>query len=59
MTERLASGETIRGRYSFADSKLKINLEGLADELAFSAVVKPDALEMTDPDGQKTHYQRA
>lgn len=59
MTEKPASGETIRGRYSLDGAKLKIRLEGLPDELSFSAVVKADALEMTDPDGQVTRYRRA
>ena len=59
VTERLASGETIRGRYSLAESKLTINLDGLADELTFSALIKTDTLEMTGPDGQVTRYQRA
>ena len=57
--EKSASGETIRGRYSLEGAKLKIKLEGLADELSFSAVVKSETLELTDGDGQVTRYQKA
>jgi len=56
--EKPASGETIRGRYSLEGAKLKITLEGLADELSFTATIKADALEMTDRDGQVTRYRR-
>ena len=58
VTEKLAGGETIRGRYLFDGTHLKINLEGIADELTFSATLKGDSLEMKDRDGQVTHYQR-
>jgi len=58
LVERLGSGENIRGRYSLDGVKLQITLEGV-DELSFSAAIKPDALELTDPDGQVTHYRRA
>jgi hypothetical protein len=57
--EKPASGETIRGRYSLEGAKLKIKLEGLAEELSFTAVIKADDLEMKDRDGQVTHYRRA
>ena len=56
--EKPAGGETIRGRYSLEGAKLKIKLDGLADELSFSAVIKTDALELTDAEGQVTHYRR-
>ena len=59
VTERLASGETIRGRYSLEDGKLKIKLEGVAEEIVFTAAVSANALEMSDADGQITHYERA
>ena len=58
VTEKLAGGETIRGRYLFDGAKLKINLDGVPDELSFSAVVKNDGLEMTDAEGQVTRYRR-
>lgn len=58
LSERLGSGETIRGRYTLDGSKLLITLEGV-DALSFSASINPDALELTDPDGQVTHYRRA
>lgn len=58
MLEKIADGE-IRGRYSLEGAKLKIKLDGVPEELSFSAVIKPDALEMTDPDGQVTAYRRA
>jgi hypothetical protein len=56
--EKPASGETIRGRYALEGSKLKVNLEGVAEELSFTAVLKVDELEMTDSDGQVTRYRR-
>ena len=55
----MSGGETIRGRYSFVDGTLKINLDGLDEELSFSATVSNEALEMTGGDGQLTKYQRA
>ncbi len=39
-------------------TSLKIRLEGMTADLAFTANVKGDALEMTDPDGETTRYQR-
>ena len=57
--EKPANGETIRGRYSLEAGKLKVKLDGIADELSFSAVVKADALELTDAEGQVTRYQKA
>jgi len=59
VTERPASGETIRGRYSFEGGKLKINLQGVADEIVFQATVTADALETTDSEGQVTRYRKA
>lgn len=59
VVEKPASGETIRGRYSLEGAKLKIRLEGLSEELSFSASIEDDALELKDPDGQITHYRRA
>jgi hypothetical protein len=59
VTERPASGETIRGRYSLENGKLKIKLEGVPDEIVFTAAVSANALEMSDADAQVTHYQRA
>ncbi|MEP6809370.1 MAG: DUF5640 domain-containing protein [Chthoniobacterales bacterium] len=57
--ERPATGESIRGRYTLEGSKLKIRLQGMTDDLSFTAVVKGNTLEMTDPDGAKTSYERA
>ncbi len=59
VTEKPASGPLIRGRYVFDGSKLSINLDGVADELAFTAALKGNVLEMTGPDGQTTRYERA
>jgi hypothetical protein len=59
VTERPASGETIRGRYSLEGGKLKINLQGVDDEIVFNATVRADALEMTDSEGNVTRYQKA
>jgi hypothetical protein len=56
--ETPANGPAIRGRYAIDGVKLKIRLDGVPDELSFAASVKGDKLEMKDPDGQVTHYQR-
>jgi hypothetical protein len=58
VTEKPAGGENIRGRYSLDGTKLKIRLEGVPEELSFSAALKGDTLEMTGPDGQLIRYQR-
>lgn len=58
VTEKSSSGPSIHGRYSFEGSKLKINLDGVPDELSFNAVIKGHSLEMTEPDGQTTRYER-
>lgn len=58
VTENVSGGEPIRGRYSLSGSKLTINLAGVADELSFPVVIKPDTLEMTDPEGHVTRYQK-
>lgn len=58
VTEKTGNGETIRGRYSLADKQLKLNLEGVPDELSFPVALSPDKLEMTDDDGKTTHYER-
>ena len=59
VTERPASGETIRGRYSLAGGKLTIKLDGVPEEIVFTAAVSADALETSDADGNVTHYRRA
>ncbi|MEP6822842.1 MAG: hypothetical protein ABI946_10880 [Chthoniobacterales bacterium] len=59
VTEKPATGENIRGRYSLDGSKLKIDLDGVPDHLSFTAVIKGDTLEMTGPDGSTTRYERA
>lgn len=58
VTEIVAGGEPIRGRYSLAGDRLKLNLEGVPDELSFPVTIKADTLEMVDPDGHMTRYQR-
>jgi hypothetical protein len=58
VTEKTGAGETIRGRYSLRDKQLKVNLEGMADELSFPIAIGPDTLEMTDADGKVTLYCR-
>ena len=58
VTEKTGSGETIRGRYSLRDKHLKLNLDGVPDELSFPVAIGSDTLEMTDADGKITHYQR-
>jgi hypothetical protein len=59
VTEKPTSGESIRGRYKMDGSTLKINLDGVPDELSFTAAVKDGKLEMTGPDGILTRYERA
>ncbi len=58
VTESLTGGETIRGRYVFAGDKLTINLAGMDEPLAFTAIVKQDSLQMTDASGQRSTYRR-
>ena len=58
MTENVSGGEPIRGRYSLAGGTLKLNLDGVPDELSFPVTIKADALDMVDADGHMTRYQR-
>ncbi|CAA9257002.1 MAG: hypothetical protein AVDCRST_MAG42-2526 [uncultured Chthoniobacterales bacterium] len=58
VTENVSGSEPIRGRYSLTDGKLKLNLDGVPDELSFPVTVKADTLDMIDPDGHMTRYQR-
>ena len=58
VTERTASGETIRGRYSIRDKHLKLNLESVPGEISFPVSVGSQTLEMTDTEGKITLYQR-
>ena len=58
VTEKPSSGETIRGRYTLDGTKLKIRLDGVPNELSFTAAIKDNKLEMTGPDGQMSRYDR-
>ena len=58
MTENVSGGEPIRGRYSLTGDKLKLNLNGVPDELVFPVTIKAETLDMVDSDGQLTRYQR-
>lgn len=58
VTEKTGAGETIKGRYSLRDKQLKVNLEGVADELSFPVAIGADTLEMTDAEGKVTLYRR-
>lgn len=58
VTENVSGSEPIRGRYSLADGKLKLNLAAVPDELSFPVTVKADTLDMVDAEGQMTRYQR-
>jgi hypothetical protein len=58
VTENVSGGDAIRGRYSLAGDKLKLNLEGVPDELSFPVTIKADTLDMVDGDGHMTRYQR-
>jgi len=39
-------------------TKLKIRLDGVPNELSFTAAIKDNKLEMTGPDGQMSRYDR-
>ncbi len=56
--ERPATGEGIRGRYTLEGSKLKIRLQGMTEDIFFTALLHGNTLELTDPDGVKTSYER-
>ncbi len=58
VTEKTGTGETIRGRYWLRDKHLKLNLEGVADELSFPVAIGSRTLEMTDSEDKVTLYQR-
>ncbi len=58
VTENVSGSEPIRGRYSLAAGKLKLNLDGVPDELSFPVTIKADTLDMVDSDGHMTRYQR-
>jgi hypothetical protein len=58
VTENASGSEPIHGRYSLTGDTLKINLQGVPDELSFPVTIKADALDMVDPDGRLTRYQR-
>ena len=58
VTENVSGSEPIRGRYSLADGKLKLNLDGVPDELVFPVTIKADTLDMIDTEGHMTRYQR-
>ena len=58
VTENVSGGEPIRGRYSLGAGKLKLNLNGVPDELVFPVTIKAETLEMVDSDGVMTRYQR-
>ena len=58
VTENVSGGEPIRGRYSLTGDKLKLNLNGVADELVFPVTIKAETLDMVDSDGVMTRYQR-
>lgn len=58
VTENVSGGDPIRGRYTLADGRLKLNLDGVPDELSFPVTMKGDTLDMVDSDGHMTRYQR-
>ena len=58
VTENVSGSEPIRGRYSLAGDKLKLNLDGVADELSFPVTIKAETLDMIDTEGHMTRYQR-
>ncbi len=58
VTENVSGSEPIRGRYSLTGGKLKLNLDGVPDELSFPVTIKADTLDMVDSEGHMTRYQR-
>lgn len=56
--ERTGTGETIRGRYSLRNKQLKLDLDGVADDLSLPVAVGAETLEITDSEGKVTLYQR-
>ncbi len=58
LLEKPANGEAIKGRYSLDGAQLKVRLDGVPDELAFTFAIKGDQLEMTDAEGHTTKYRR-
>jgi hypothetical protein len=58
LVEKASSGETIRGKYWLDASQLKVRLDGVPEELAFTVVIKDDLLEMRDSEGSTTKYHR-
>jgi hypothetical protein len=40
------------------DKQLKLDLEGVAEQLSFPVAIGADKLEMTDAEGKITHYER-
>lgn len=58
LIENPAEGETIHGRYSLDGRNLKVQLEGMAEDLSFTVVIRSDVLEMTDAEGSTTKYDR-
>ena len=58
VTENVSGSEPIRGRYSLVDGKLKLDLDGVPDELVFPVTIKADTLDMIDTEGHMTRYQR-
>ena len=58
MTENASGSEPIGGRYTLKDGTLKINLDDVPDELSFPVTIKAETLDMVDPEGHMTRYQR-
>lgn len=62
VTEKLADGGTISGKYSFSDgARVKMKFDGAMaslGELSFPVKISGDTLEMTGPDGKAARYQR-
>lgn len=57
-------GERFTGKYKPADSEhIKLTFDGVAGKVVgeskWKAVVHGDVLELTDPDGNKSEFQRA
>lgn len=59
VTEKPAAGEQIRGHYTVDGSQVKIRLDGVKEELVFTATFRGETLEMRDPAGATTRYEKA
>lgn len=61
MTETLAGGDVVKGKYSFPDAAhIKVELEGPMGAIVSPITIKGDEMDITGVDGSSvSHYKRA